>query len=199
MDEVRRDAELQPPGRQLGDTASATRAERRAIVAADRSGQPILAKSPFKTRPNALDRGIDNPQLDQKTAVTVGHRQWINPPLIPGAEPALEVGTPLIVGAPDRRAGPPLVERAAAPLHRRDQASTLENAPDRRSRRPCGIRRLALDTARILRGPRYGNRRRAAITFSAIAPSVVCQHCSGACERSMNHAESPLSFRFRHS
>jgi hypothetical protein len=27
------------------------------------------------------------------------------------------------------------------------------------------------------------NRRRAAITFAAIAPFVVCQHCNGACER----------------
>ena len=63
------------------------------------------------------------------------------------------VALPLIVGAPDRRAGPPLVERAAAPLHRRDQASTLENAPDRRSRRPGGIRRLALKYRQNLARP----------------------------------------------
>ena len=54
-------------------------------------------------------------------------------------------------------------------------------------------------SARSLRGPRWGKRRRAAITFSAIASSVVCLHCSGACEWSLNHSGSPLRLRLRHS
>jgi hypothetical protein len=69
------------------------------VVAADRKRQAVLAKSSLKARVNALDGGGDNPQFDQKAAVTVRYRQRIDPPLIAGAEPALEVRTPLIIGA----------------------------------------------------------------------------------------------------
>ncbi len=104
--------------------------------------QAILAKSPFKTWPYALDGGLDNPQLDQETAVIVGHCQRINPPLIAGAEPALEVHAPLVVGCDRRRAGAPLVERSPPPLHRSDQPCALEDVADRRSRWPVGLRHL---------------------------------------------------------
>src|SRR5882757_7389108 len=144
MDEVRRDAELQPPGRQLGEATSAPRAEWRAIVAADRKRQAVLAKRPLKAGANAIDGRRDDPQFDQKTAVIVGYRQGVDPLLVAGAEPALEVHTPLVVGFGRRRAGPPLVERSTAPLHRRHQSCALENIPDRRSRRPRGLRSLAL-------------------------------------------------------
>jgi hypothetical protein len=153
MDEVRHDAELQPPGRQPGETAGSARAERRAIVAADRSGQAVLAKCPLKTGPNALDGGSDDPQFDQETAVAIGHRQRIDPPLVPGPEPTLEVGAPFVVGSRHRRAGPSLVEWLTAPLHRRDQACALENTPDRRGRRPSRLRCLALKYRQNLARP----------------------------------------------
>ncbi len=153
MDEVRRDAELHPPNRQLGEAASAPRTERRAIVAADRQRQAVLAESPLKTRANALDGGGDNPQFDQKAAVTVGYRQRIDPPLVAGAEPALEVCAPLIIDARHRRAGPSLVKRTTAPLYRRHQTCPLENGPDRGGRRPGDPGGLAVKHRQKLAGP----------------------------------------------
>ena len=129
------------------------RAKRRAIVAADRKRQAMLTESPFKTGANALDGGGDNAGFDQKTAVTVCYRQGIDPPLVAGAKPALEVRTPLIIGARHRRAGPPLVERATAPLHRRDQACALENAPDRRGGRPGDLGRIPIKHRQQLARP----------------------------------------------
>ena len=90
-----------------------------AIVAADPKRQAVLAKSPLKTRADALDCRFGNPQLDQETAETVRRRQRIDPLLVAGAKPALEVRAPLVVGLRHRRAGPLLVERPTAPLHRR--------------------------------------------------------------------------------
>src|SRR5205085_2410936 len=106
--EARLDAELEPPGRQFGKTASGSRSEGRTIVAADRQRQAILAKSLFKTGANALRGGSHNPQLDQKAAVAVGHRQRIDPPLVAGTKPALEVHAPFMVRRCHRRAWPPL-------------------------------------------------------------------------------------------
>src|SRR5262245_1443013 len=152
-DEVRHDAKLQPPGRQFGEACSAARAKRRSIVAADRKRQAVLAKGPLKIGPNAFRcRGYD-PQLDQKAAVTVRHRQRIDPPLIVGAEPALEVRAPLVVGARHRRAGPPLVERAPPPLPWRDQTRALEDAPDRRGRRPGDLGSVAIEHRQKLAWP----------------------------------------------
>ena len=153
MDEVRGDAELHPPGRQFGEAARAARAERRAIVAADRQRQAMLAKSPLKTRANAFDGGGDNPQFDQKAALTVRHRQRIDPSLVAGAEPALEIRAPFIIGVPHQRARPSLVERTTAPLYRRDQACALENGPDRRSGRPRDLGGLAIQHREKLARP----------------------------------------------
>ena len=97
MDEDRYDAKLHPPDRQPGEAASAARAKRRAIVAADPKRQAVLAKSPLKTRADALDCWFGNPQLDQETAEAVRRRQRIDPLLVAGAKPALEVRAPLVV------------------------------------------------------------------------------------------------------
>ena len=98
--------------------------------------QAVLVKSPFETGLDAFDRRLGYLQLDEVPADTVRRRQRIDPSLIASAKPALEVRTPLVVGLRGRRAGPSLVERPAAPLHRRHQTSALEDGPDRRGRRP---------------------------------------------------------------
>ena len=50
-----------------------------------------------------------------------------------------------------------------------------------------------------LRGPKCGKRRRSATIVATRTSSVACGQCCTACERSPNHAVSPLSRRLRHS
>ena len=107
------------------------RTERRPIVAADRQRQAVSAECLGKGRLRSLDRLRHDPHIDQKPAVAVRHRQRVDAAAVVGAEPALEVGGPLVVGSCDRRNGSLLIERPPPPLDRRNQAGPLEN--DRRS------------------------------------------------------------------
>src|SRR5438874_10011092 len=86
IDEVRCDAESDPPRRQLGQPSGATRAERRSIVTADRKRQTVLMKGPFKPRANPLDRWCGDLQRDQEATMTVRHGQRIDPLAVAGAE-----------------------------------------------------------------------------------------------------------------
>src|ERR1700722_14605677 len=77
----------------------------------------------------------------------------MDPPLVAGAEPALEISTPLIVGGCHRCARPSLVERATAPFYRRHQTCALENGPDRGGRRPGDLGGLAIKNRQKLARP----------------------------------------------
>jgi hypothetical protein len=57
--------------------------------------------------------------------MAVRYRQRIDPAVISCAEPALEIGSPLIVGRRDRRNGALLVDRPPPPLGRRNQPRPL--------------------------------------------------------------------------
>src|SRR5436190_1096060 len=96
MDEVRLYAELEPPCRQAGQTARSARAEWRSVIAADRKRQPITPKSRRKCRLRACDRGGHDPNVDQKSTVAVGQRQWIDAPMVCRAKPALEIRVPFV-------------------------------------------------------------------------------------------------------
>src|SRR4029077_6450715 len=130
-DEVRFDAELEPPSRQPGQTARTGRPERCSIIAADRKRQPIGSKGRREGRLNTLDRRLRDPNVEQKPAMAVGQRQGIALALIGGTEPALEGGRPLVVGSRHTRKWAPLINRFAPALHRLNQPSLLENVADR--------------------------------------------------------------------
>src|ERR1700722_824331 len=142
MDEVRLDAELDPPRRQPRQAAGAGRAERRAVVATDRMRQSLAANRRRKDRLRSFDRWRHDPHLDQIATVAVGQRQRVDPAGVAGAEPTFEISRPLVIGGRNRRHRPPPVERPPAPLGRRDQPGPLEDITDRRSRRPAGLRSL---------------------------------------------------------
>src|SRR5882672_4980173 len=139
MDEVRLDAELDPPRRQSRQAAGAGRTERRAVVATDGVRQSLAAKRRRKDRLRSFDRRRHDPHLDQIATVAVGQRQRVDPAVVAGAEPAFEINRPLIIGGRNRCHRPPPVERPPAPLDRRDQTGPLEDITDRRSRRPASL------------------------------------------------------------
>src|SRR5712692_8355822 len=139
MDKVRLDTELDPPRRQSREAAGAGRTERRPVVATDRFRQSVAVKRRRKDGLRSFNGRRHDPHLDQIAAMAVSERQRINPAVVAGAEPTLEIGRPLVIGRRDRRHGPPLIERRPAPLDRRDQPGTFENIADRRSRRPAGL------------------------------------------------------------
>ena len=60
------------------------------------SGQAVGRKGARENRLRALNRRRGDPRLDQKPAMAVGDRQGIDPALVLGAEPALEIGRPAV-------------------------------------------------------------------------------------------------------
>ncbi len=162
MDEVRLDAELDPPRRQSRQAAGAGRTKRRAIVATDGARQSLAAKRRRKDRLRSFDRRRHDPHLDQVATVAIGQCQRVDPAVVAGAEPAFEISRPLVIGGRNRRHRPPPVERRPAPLHRRDQpparwriSPIVEAAGQQVLGSPDCSR-----TTRSLRGPKCGKRRR---------------------------------------
>src|SRR6185295_5684412 len=143
VDEVELNPKLRPPRRQPGQPGGPGRAERRPVIAADRPWQSILAKYCGKGRQRPFDGWRHDPDLEQKPAVAVGHRQGIDPALIQGAEMAFEVCTPFVIGSLRLGARPRQGNWPAPPLNRSDQAAALEDVADRRGRWPSHLRLLS--------------------------------------------------------
>jgi hypothetical protein len=110
--------------------------------------------------------------------VTVGDRQRVDPALVLGAKPALEVGRPFLVGRFGRDRPRRRIERPAPTLDR----FNLRMSPivEAAGQSLCASR--AVSFAKSLRGPRWGNRRRSADTSSSIASAVRCGYERVACE-----------------
>ncbi len=172
-DEVRFDAELEPPGRQPGQPPRTGRPERCSIIAADRKRQPVGSKGRREGRLNTLDRRLRDPNVKQKAAMAVGQRQGIDLALIGGTEPALEVGRPLVVGSRHTRKWASLINRSAPALHRRNQPGLLENVADRGGSRPTHLGSSAAEYHQQLTPPSplrgEGVKRRAHLTLQAQA------------------------------
>ena len=137
---MRLDAELEPPGRKPRQPARALRAERRAVVTADRARQAVSLEGARENRPRALNRRLGDARLDQKPRMAVGDRQRVDPALVLGAKPALEVGRPFLVGRLGRDRPRRRIERPASALDRFNEPGPLKNVADRRSCRPILVR-----------------------------------------------------------
>src|ERR1700687_3264972 len=116
--------------------------------------QAALAKEPLECAPAAFVVGRDPTAAQQVTAEGVGHGQRITGRAIPGAEPALEVDAPDLIGRYDRRhagrrrGGPP---PPVAPLAK---AFPLQQITDGALRRPVLFRRPCQQLgAQFLRSP----------------------------------------------
>ena len=159
-DEMRLDTELEPPRRELGQPAGPARAERRAIVAADRNWQAVAAKRCAEGWPNPIDRRRHDIERDQKAAVVVRYGQGVNARAVSGAKPALEIDTPFVIDDLDSCKWPLLSKWFAPPLGWSDLARLLQVIPNGRGRRPAVLRMAPLQHRQELAGSQMRNRRR---------------------------------------
>ncbi len=145
-DPLRHDAQLHPPHRQPRQSGDGPRGKRRAVVAANRLRQPVLAKRRLEDGLHPRRVGLLHRLAAQQIAtVRVADGQRIDALAVPRAEPALEVGAPHPVGF--RRPRQTVACRAAsAPLLARaiTSPSRASIVPDRAGRRPRVFRLLAL-------------------------------------------------------
>lgn len=92
-------AQAEPPHVELGEPVNPGRGKGHAIVRADRPGQPVLAKEPLEDRTHPVTLHREQAVARQEIpGVLVGDRQGVAVEAIAGAEVALEVGGPQIVG-----------------------------------------------------------------------------------------------------
>src|SRR6266849_2731295 len=108
-----RNAQLDPPHRQSAQAAGRQRGKGRTIIGEQHLRQAALAKKPLELTAAAFIVGRGRAAAQQVTAEGVGHGQGITGRAIAGAEPALEVDAPDIIGRHNRwhparrRGGPP--------------------------------------------------------------------------------------------
>src|SRR5713101_4580263 len=119
LDALEADAELDPMNRQRRQAADGRRGEGRAIIAANGARQAELAHGPLDDRQDAIAGRRHDAAVDEQATIRVGERQGIAASPIAGAEPALEVDAPQIVGRNHRRKGLACRRRRAPPPPRR--------------------------------------------------------------------------------
>ena len=141
LDPFRTDAKLDPPLRQLADTAHTERGKRCSVVGTNGPGQSVLSKGSFKPRPNhpiaVLPQGLAHQQI---TREIVGQRKRVTALTIPQEKVSLEVRTPDLIRsmAVAKRF---TVRCHVAPTHTAvDQPCTLEDRTGCRVRRPGQLR-----------------------------------------------------------
>src|SRR5262245_25288093 len=99
MDALRNDAQLDPPQRQLGQTAQPTGPKRFAVVGANGLGQSIMAKRPLAIGAGLTIGGTPQGVATQKeTARPIAQRKGVAKRPITHAKLTLEVGAPQLVG-----------------------------------------------------------------------------------------------------
>src|SRR5438876_6450213 len=87
LDELRQDAETDPPRRELRQAGQRGRGERHAVVAANPPRQPILMEQPREDGLGLVASGRRQGLATQEVATkAIGHGQWIAVPAIPRAE-----------------------------------------------------------------------------------------------------------------
>src|SRR5882724_7609551 len=142
LDTLQPDAELEPLHGELGEPAGTLAGKGRAVVAADRPGQAMLAKSPHEARAHPLAGRPHDAAGQQIAAMIVADRQRIAAFTIPGAKPTLEVGAPDIVRLRDVEEGPGRRAERPAPPAAHTQTLAAQQIPDRARRRPGPTRIL---------------------------------------------------------
>src|SRR5215469_10252111 len=139
------DAQFDPPHRQPRQSADAGRGKGRTVIRTDRQRQAVLLERRLKDRPHMLLIWSRHPLTAQQVAaVRVSHGERITPPAVGGAEPALEIGAPYVIGRAHCRNL--LIERRTPPALARPADNTLASQPlpDRAGRRHRQLR-MVLD------------------------------------------------------
>src|SRR6266550_6264770 len=143
LDPLRFNSQLDPPFRELAETAQCQRGERHSVVGADHLGQPGTPKDPLKPRlhvllPGSLKRAAQK-QIPREV-VTDGQRITTAP--VAQQKVALKVCTPTLIGGDTLAKGFAIRSHPAPPLAGLHQTRTLKNFARRRIRRPLKFRPL---------------------------------------------------------
>ena len=107
LDALQRDAGLDPADRQTRQSARARSGERCPVVRADGQRQAVALEELLDRHTDRVGPGRDDDTGQKETAVGVADGQRVAAFAVAGAEPALEVDAPHIVGCGDGTEGPP--------------------------------------------------------------------------------------------
>ena len=136
LDQLGCDPELDPPDGEAAQAAECDRgSERLAVVGTDALGKAVGAEEAAEGPHGGFHVGAHEPAaVEQEAAVGVLDRERIAELAVEGAELALEVGRPELVGSlgDEGRTGPLLL--VAARLAASHEVTALENSVDRRNR-----------------------------------------------------------------
>ena len=99
----------------------------------------MLAQQPFDHRLHPFAGRRNDPAAQQVAAVGIAHRQRVAALSVTGAEPALEVHAPGIVGLGDARERPGLRQSRRSAPATRHQAFAAQQVPDRAGRWPPAL------------------------------------------------------------
>src|SRR6266550_4394328 len=143
LNPLRLDSQLDPPFRELAETAQCQRGERRSIIGADHLGQSGLPKDPLKPRlhfllPGSLKRAAQK-QIPREV---VSDGQRITAAAVAQQKVALKVCTPTLIGGATLSKGFAIRSHSAPPLAGFNQTRTLQDFARRRIRRPLKFRPL---------------------------------------------------------
>src|SRR6185369_4626830 len=144
LDPLRLNPQLDPPLRELTDTAQSQRGERCSIIGADHLGQSGLPKDPFKPWLHFFVSGSrQRATQKQIPREIVADGQRITAAAVAQQKVSLKVCTPTLIGSATRSKRLAIRRHPAPPFAGLHQARSLEDFARRRIRRPLKFRPLS--------------------------------------------------------
>ena len=156
IDPFRKHTRLDQAHRQRTEPARSRRGKRRSVVGADHLGQPVLPERRSQHGPDMIRiHTVNRNHANEIAARLILQRQRIAAPPVAGAEPALEVHAPGVVGTARRSQRCRARSRMPAPLAQHRQALAPQQVPNRARRRPHLVRTgLLQPSLQLLGAPR---------------------------------------------
>ena len=129
LDALRDDAELDEPDGELRQAAEGGAGERRAVVGADDEGESILAEGALEDGTDLAEGGAEQRLTGEQVAgAGVLDGEGVDADAVAGADPALEVGAPAVVGVDGLLEGVVPRGRAAPTPPTADETGPIEDA-----------------------------------------------------------------------
>ncbi len=128
LDALRDHAELDEPDGELGQAAEGGAGERRPVVGADDEGESVLAEGALEDGTDLVEGGAEQRLAGEQVAgAGVLDGEGVDADAVAGANPALEVGAPAIVGVDGLLEGVVPRGRAATAPPAADEAGPIED------------------------------------------------------------------------
>ena len=129
LDALRDDAELDEPDGELTQAAEGGAGEGRPVVGADDEGESILAEGALEDGTDLVEGGTEQRLTgEQVTGAGVLDGEGVDADAVAGADPALEVGAPAVVGVDGLLEGVVPRGRAAPTPPAADETGPIEDA-----------------------------------------------------------------------